>query len=95
MTQDRQCRGCQHQNSCEDMYRRLGHSTAPSVTAHVLVAFVMPLLVFVLSLGAAQKMWSGLAYPQLVTLVSFLSALATTALLTALGAWWLRSARNK
>ena len=94
MTQNRQCKGCQHRNTCEDMYRRLGHSTAPSVTAHVLVAFVLPLVVFVFSLAGAQKMWSGLANPQLITLVSFLSALAATALLAALGAWWLRSARN-
>lgn len=95
MTQDRQCKGCQHHNTCDDMYRRLGHSQAPPVTVHVLVAFVMPLIVFVFSLAGAQKIWSALAYPQLITLMSFLSALAATALLAGLGAWWLRSARNK
>ena len=90
--ENRLCKGCQHQNACEDVYRRLGHSTGPAVTQQVLVAFVGPMLVFVAALAGARQLWSCLVYPKVITLASFLTALAGAALWAAGGAWWLRSA---
>jgi len=73
----------------------LGHSTVPAVTVNVLVAFVLPLLTFVLALAASQRMWAGLAPAKIMMLVSFLTALAATILVAAAGAWWMRSTCNE
>ncbi len=49
MTQQHECQGCQHHNSCEDIYRRLGHSDTSSVAVKVCIAFILPLIAFVVS----------------------------------------------
>ena len=93
--QDRACKGCQHHRTCESVYRCLGHSNAPPVTVNVLVAFVFPLVTFVVTLGISQGMWGGLASAKVMTLLSSLAALATTVLVAAAGAWWMRTTSNE
>jgi len=57
----------------------------------VLVAFVLPLLTFVLVLAGAQQFCAGWAHPNVIVLARFVVALAVTALVAAGGAWWMRS----
>lgn len=95
MVQNSLCKGCQQKNACEDAYRRLGHSNAPPVTTNVLVAFVAPLLTFVLALAAAQMVRVDWAHPTVILLMRFVVALAATALVAAGGAWWMRSSPTK
>ena len=93
--QKRQCPSCQNHNSCERAYQRLGQSNAPSVMAPVLAAFVLPLVTFVLALAASQKLCARLVPTSIMTLVSFLAALAATVLVAAAGAWWMRTTSNE
>lgn len=93
--QQKQCSGCQNLNSCERIYQRLGHSHAAPVLAPVLVAFVLPLVTFVLALAASQKVCAGLSSENLSLLLSFLMALGATVASAAAGAWWLRLTCNE
>ena len=93
--QQKQCSGCQNHNSCERVYQRLGQSHAPPVMAPVLVAFVLPMVTFVLALAAFQKACAGLSSEKLILLVSFLMALGATVTIAAAGSWWLRLTCNE
>lgn len=77
MAQDRLCNTCKDKNLCQNIYHKLGKSTSPSVVGQVLVAFVMPIVVFVLILAAIEEIGFGLwGSSGFVTAVGSLGALA-------------------
>jgi len=64
---------------CIDIYQQLGQSEVPSVVGKVLLAFVLPLLVFVGSLVLAEYLLSDfMAEGGGKTFISFLAALVVT-----------------
>lgn len=46
---DNSCANCPQSERCGDMYRRLGHSDCEPVLGKVVVAFLIPLLSFIVS----------------------------------------------
>lgn len=48
------CSSCKQRKSCEEIYRRLGRAEGPSVIPRVVVAFLLPILVFTASLAAFE-----------------------------------------
>ncbi len=75
------CEGCQSRDTCKEIYKLVGSSKGPSVTVRVLIAFVMPLVVFIAALIIsenilASKIESGTA----VTVLSLIIAVITSAL---------------
>ena len=46
---DKECENCTDQHECKSIYKKVGHSQGPSVLLPVLAAFVLPLVVFFLS----------------------------------------------
>jgi len=65
---------------CIDIYQQLGHTRGPSVVKKVLLAFVVPLLVFTGSLiltGGLLSAW--LSEGSMKSFITFLIALAVTA----------------
>ena len=92
MIQQEFCKDCHQKHDCQEVYRQLGHSVCPSITCKVIVAFLFPLVVFIISLVVFDKIffpasWNILrpsldgnpADPQgLQTTSSFLMALLTT-----------------
>jgi hypothetical protein len=54
------CRGCSQQDSCRQVYERLGKVEGPSVAWEVLGGLLLPLVVFVVCLAAATHMLAGL-----------------------------------
>ena len=98
MTQQHECQGCQHHNSCEDIYRRLGHSGTSPVAVKVCIAFVFPMIVFVVSMAIAQGVVKEHVSAQGATLISFVAALAGATGVAALGSWimrtWPKTTRN-
>ena len=52
MDQQNLCKGCIQQNRCQEAYERLGSFQGPSVLNAVLIAFLMPMVVFIVSLAA-------------------------------------------
>ena len=49
------CGSCCQRHDCGGIYGKLGRSEGPSVTLRVVIAFLSPILVFILSLAAAEK----------------------------------------
>ncbi len=50
MTQQEFCRDCDQENQCQEAYRRLGDTKSPSVALKAVVAFLLPLIVFIVLL---------------------------------------------
>ena len=72
------CSGCGQKQTCRGAYEKMGHSDVPNVTLKVILAFVLPIGVFVLSLAGTTKWLAGHIEGSLLTLLSFLSALLVT-----------------
>ncbi|MBN2180926.1 MAG: hypothetical protein JW715_03355 [Sedimentisphaerales bacterium] len=58
MVQQEFCKDCYHKHDCQQVYRQLGHSTCPSVLRKVIVAFLLPLLVFIVSLVVLDRFFA-------------------------------------
>jgi hypothetical protein len=77
------CENCgyqhSHGNCCMDLYQKLGWTKGPSVVSKVLLAFLVPLLMFIISLVLASYILSIFKIKDYMkTLSSFLAALAVT-----------------
>jgi hypothetical protein len=49
------CQNCGEQHGCQEVYEQLGHAQGPSVVPKVLAAFLLPLVVFIVSLAASER----------------------------------------
>ena len=79
MGHEKKCDACQKSDKCEDAYRRLGEVEGPSVVFKVLVAFVVPILVFIGSLMVFEPILARFINSQrLLTIANFLFALSVT-----------------
>lgn len=58
MVQKENCRNCHQKHDCQEVYRRLGNSTCPSVVTKTIVAFLLPLVVFIISLVVFNRIFS-------------------------------------
>lgn len=66
-------------NCCIDVYQRLGQKKGPSVAGKVLLAFALPVLVFIGTLIVAEYLLSVLMNEGgLKTFIAFLAALSAT-----------------
>jgi DeoR/GlpR family transcriptional regulator of sugar metabolism len=88
MIQQEFCQICHHKHDCRQIYRQLGHAACPSVVRKVVIAFLLPLLVFIISLAIFDKFFIGAESTsqnssasntqELIIVVSFIMALLTT-----------------
>ena len=53
------CDNCKQKHDCQSIYRQLGDTEGPSIVIKVIVAFLLPLLVFIVSLAIFDKILSG------------------------------------
>ncbi|MFA5293747.1 MAG: SoxR reducing system RseC family protein [Phycisphaerae bacterium] len=51
-----QCQNCGQRQSCEKVYEQLGRSKGPKVLLKVIQAFLLPLILFIFSLAAAERL---------------------------------------
>jgi len=58
MDQQEFCQDCSHKHDCRHIYRQLGHSSCPSVALKVVVAFLLPLVVFIVSLAVFTEIFA-------------------------------------
>jgi len=49
------CKRCSQRHDCREVYGKLGNAEGPSLTLTVVVAFLVPILVFIVSLGVLEK----------------------------------------
>lgn len=94
MIQKEFCQNCHLKHDCREIYRQLGHAACPSVVRKVIVAFLLPPLVFIISLAFFDNFFAGawskiLDFSQdgnssnmveLKTAVNFLMAMFTTSI---------------
>jgi hypothetical protein len=55
MEQQKFCDHCEYKSSCSETFSRLGSVQGPSVVKKVLVAFAMPIFVFIAVLVVSQQ----------------------------------------
>ncbi len=69
---DKHCAGCGQQDTCKEVYQKLGQSQGPNITWKAIQAFVLPVAAFVCAAGIAQT-WlkSRIESPKLLTLALF------------------------
>jgi hypothetical protein len=94
MTRPRECDGCSQAHTCKEVYRRLGGDEGPSVTCAVLVAFVLPLALFVAALGGLGYLLQNRVVEPYRTPLALVLALATTAVLMLAGRFLARWRRK-
>ena len=84
MSQEDFCQDCHQKHDCQESYRRLGGSECPPVFLKVIVAFLLPMLVFTVSLAISGKILAKVGSDSfrssegLQTFLSFCIALLTT-----------------
>ena len=73
------CENCSQKHNCSSIYHQLGNTQSPSVVPKVLIAFVLPLVVFIISLGIFEEILSkNISSQNLHTILSLLLALLVT-----------------
>ena len=70
------CHTCNQKNDCQEAHRHLGDIEGPSLVVKVLLAFLLPLVVFITSLAVFERILAGAINSEAArTAVSFLLAL--------------------
>lgn len=80
MKQNDNCSGCSQKDSCRLAYEKLGKAGGQNITPTVVVAFIVPMAVFILSVGAGQWILNKWLEGAMLTLVCFAAAFSITVL---------------
>ena len=59
MVQQKFCQHCNQRHKCQEVYRRLANTECPSVVFKAVVAFLLPLMVFIAALVAFETILAG------------------------------------
>ena len=59
MAQEKFCQDCNQKHDCRKIYEQLGNVKGPSVVFKVIVAFLLPVVVFIASLVAFERILAG------------------------------------
>jgi uncharacterized membrane protein len=73
------CQDCTKKHDCQSVYEQLGNTTGSSVVFKVILAFLLPLIVFIVSLAVSERIISGAVnIEKLQIVLSLLPALLAT-----------------
>lgn len=73
------CESCNQKYRCQEAYQQLGKAKAPSIVPKVVVAFLLPIVVFIASLAAFEQILAkATTARELQTVLGFLLALLVT-----------------
>ena len=79
MASQRFCQDCIQKHDCKRIYEQLGDSPGPSVALKAILAFLLPLMVFIVSLAVFERVLDGaITTEQVQTVLSFVLALLAT-----------------
>lgn len=79
MLKQNRCQSCEQRHNCREIYQQLGKIESPSVIPKVLVAFLLPLVVFIAALAVFEGILANSTDTrELQTAVNFLLALLVT-----------------
>ncbi len=79
MTQSDVCDGCSNAHTCKEVYGRLGAPGGPSVAFKAVVAFLLPMVMFVVALGVFGGLLGGIVAGPYRTPLALVLALSATA----------------
>lgn len=74
------CSGCSQKDTCRTAYKKLGNAQGPNVAMRVIVAFLVPIGVFIAALVGGERLLESRLEGKVLTLVSFLLAVGLTLL---------------
>lgn len=73
------CRDCERRDKCQDVYKQLGRAKGVPIVCKAVIAFLLPIVVFIVSLMVCDKILAGITDTKgQRTLFSFLLALSVT-----------------
>lgn len=72
------CSGCGQKDRCGQMYEKLGKAQGPNISWKAILAFLAPILVFIISLAGSEKLLRNQFEDKMLTVVCFSTALAVT-----------------
>ena len=79
MALQRFCKDCIQKHDCKRIYEQLGDSPGPSVALKAILAFLLPLMVFIVSLAVFERVLAGaITTERIQTALSFVLALLAT-----------------
>ena len=79
MAEQKICEDCNQKPDCQEIYKQLGDVEGPSVVIKVIVAFLLPLVVFIVSLAVFQEIFvRAISSQGLQSALSLLLALLVT-----------------
>lgn len=79
MAQEEFCQDCSERHNCQKVYQQLGDNTGPSVVVKVILAFLLPPVVFIASLATFEEIFAAaINTRRMQTVLSFLLALLVT-----------------
>jgi hypothetical protein len=79
MVNQKTCKGCGHEHDCKAIYRKLASLQGTSVVLKASLAFLLPILVFIISLAAFERTLTGIINTiWLQITLGFLFALSVT-----------------
>jgi hypothetical protein len=85
MAQSKSCEGCSHAHDCTKVYEQLGCAEGPSIAGAVMVAFLVPILVFIGALAGFGRLLEGAADTRYqMPLAAALALAATTGVMLAI-----------
>jgi hypothetical protein len=95
MARPNECDGCRQAHACPELYGKAGSDEGPALTFPSLVAFVLPLVLFVAALGGLSRLLPGRVVEPYRTPLALALALATTAALMLAGRFVARRQRKE
>jgi len=79
MAEEKFCQGCHQKHRCQEVYEHLSKMECPSVVPKVVVAFLLPILVFIGSLAAFEEILAKVIQSkELQTVIGLLLALVVS-----------------
>lgn len=59
MEQQKSCQDCYQKHDCQKVYGQLGRSDGSSIVLRVIIAFLLPIVIFIIFLAISEKIFSG------------------------------------
>ena len=79
MDTQKACENCSTKNSCQDVYCEIGKKKGPSIVIKAVTALLLPMLVFIATLVAAEKILkTKIESQEIQTIIVFLTAIIIT-----------------
>ena len=79
MASQRICQNCIQKHDCQRVYEQLGNASCSSIVLKAIIAFLLPLIVFIVSLAVSERVLArAIKIEEVQIVLSFLLALLAT-----------------